>query len=263
VSKICKLIDEELDKDWSIDGIQKAISIILEEQNTLFDDMIKNIENYIELYELLKSILVFQKVTTYNIDNPTIQRGVMYGLLKKDVQGKIAIHNKIFEIRLYNYFVSKIELSNHSLDDYNFQDAYLDPSGNLNMEHVLLKFQEFIKNTYSDKDTDFYERHGRLLLVAFVKPIINGSGFYYLEPQHSYERRSDMIITFNKKEYILELKLWYGEKYHQEGLKQLAGYLESRNHNTGYLVAFNFNKNKEFTNRWNEVNDKKIFEVVV
>jgi len=72
-----------------------------------------------------------------------------------------------------------------------------------------------------------------------------------------------MIITFNKKEYILEFKLWHGEKYHQDGLKQLAGYLESRNHTVGYLVAFNFNKNKEFTNQWNDVDGKKIFEVVV
>jgi hypothetical protein len=72
-----------------------------------------------------------------------------------------------------------------------------------------------------------------------------------------------MIITFNKKEYILELKLWYGQQYHEEGLKQLASYLESRNQTTGYLVAFNFNKNKEFTNRWNEVEGKKIFQVIV
>ena len=72
-----------------------------------------------------------------------------------------------------------------------------------------------------------------------------------------------MIITFNKREYILELKLWYGAEYHTKGLHQLAGYLESRNHTTGYLVAFNFNKNKEFTSAWNEVEGKKIFEVIV
>ncbi len=187
----------------------------------------------------------------------------MYGIIKADKQNRIVIHNKIFEVRLYNYITSKIELSNYTVHPYSFQGSYLDDKGNINMEHVLLKFQEFIKNTYSDKDISFYERHGRLLLIAFIKPIINGSGFYYLENQHSYERRSDMIITFNKQEYILELKLWYGQQYHEEGLKQLAGYLDSRGHNFGYLVAFNFNKNKQFTNQWNEVNGKKIFEVIV
>lgn len=129
----------------------------------------------------------------------------------------------------------------------------MDLQGNLDLERVLIKFQEFIKDTYIDKNQTFYENHGRLLLIAFIKPIINGSGFYYLESQHSYERRSDMIISFNKKEYILELKLWYGPKHHEEGLKQLGRYLESRNQDTRYLVPFNFNSSKEFTSHWTEV----------
>ncbi|MCB1157191.1 MAG: hypothetical protein H7A25_14540 [Leptospiraceae bacterium] len=85
----------------------------------------------------------------------------------------------------------------------------------------------------------------------------------YVESQHSYERRSDLIITFAEKEYILELKVWRGEKYHEEGLSQLAAYLDSRNQTTGYLAIFNFNKNKEFTSSWNEINKKQIFEVRV
>jgi hypothetical protein len=73
----------------------------------------------------------------------------------------------------------------------------------------------------------------------------------------------NMIITFNKKEYILEFKIWHGEEYHKQGLEQLSGYLESKGHSMGYLVAFNFNKNKEFSNQWNEVDGKKIFQVIV
>ncbi|MCB1194387.1 MAG: hypothetical protein KDK90_28400 [Leptospiraceae bacterium] len=46
-------------------------------------------------------------------------------------------------------------------------------------------------------------------------------------------------------------------------MKQLAGYLDSKNHGVGYLVTFNFNKNKEFTNGWRDVDNKKIFEVFV
>ncbi|MBK6608157.1 MAG: hypothetical protein IPH52_28660 [Leptospiraceae bacterium] len=131
---------------------------------------------------------------------------------------KIAIANKIFEIFLYNYISSKLEVANYLKNQNHFESNYLDTSGNLDIHKTLLKFQEFIKNTYSEKDLEFYERHGRLLLISFIKPIINGSGLYYLEPQHSYERRSDMIVTFNKKEYIIELKLWYEESYHSEGL---------------------------------------------
>lgn len=263
VSKICKLIEEDLDREWTLEGIQKAINIILTEQNTLFDDMIKNIENHSELREILQSILVNENNFNYNIDNPVIQMGIIYGIFRRGSTDKLWIDNKIFEVRISNYLISKLEFSNKSLAGFSFQNSYIDSSGNLNMQNILLKFQEFIKSTYSEKDIEFYERHGRLLLIAFIKPIINGSGFYYLEAQHSYERRSDMIITFNKKEYIVELKLWHGARAHKEGLQQLAGYLESRNQPTGYLVVFHFNKNKEFTNLWNEVDGKNIFEVIV
>lgn len=262
VSKLCKLIEEELDKDWTIDGIQNSINLIMSEQNTLFDDMVKNIEAYPDLYQLIQAVLLDNAVIDFNPYNPVVNYGVIYGIFGKN-NNKLVISNKIFEVFLYNYMVSKLEVSNQLKNKIHFVDHYLDSSGNLNMEYILLKFQEFIKSTYSNKNETFYETHGRLLLVAFIKPIINGTGFYYLESQHSYERRSDMIITFNKNEYILELKLWYGQQYHEEGLQQLAGYLETRNQDTGYLVAFNFNQNKEFTNKWNDVNGKKIFEVVV
>ncbi|MCP5496860.1 MAG: AAA family ATPase [Leptospiraceae bacterium] len=263
VSKICKVIDEDLDKDWSMEGIQKAITVILEEQNTLFDDLIKNVENHTELYELLYSILLADIEMEYNVYNPIINIGITYGILSKNVRNKLIVSNKIFEILLYNYMASKLEISKKLSPQLDYRGRYLDENQNLDLENVLLKFQEFIKETYSDKDTQFYERNGRLLLIAFVKPIINGSGFYYIEPQSSYERRMDMVITFNKKEYILEFKLWYGTEYHEKSLEQLAGYLDSRNHGVGYLVTFNFNKNKEFTNGWRELDNKKIFEVFV
>ncbi|MCP5496859.1 MAG: AAA family ATPase [Leptospiraceae bacterium] len=263
VSKICKVIDEDLDKDWSMEGIQKAIDNILKERNTLFDDLIKNVDNNKELYDLLYSILIDSIPIQYNTANPIIDLSNIYGITAEGEYGRLKISNKIFEIYLYNYLISKLETQNLSITHYGFRDNFINNSGDLEIEKILLKFQEFIKETYSDKDTQFYERNGRLLLIAFVKPIINGSGFYYIEPQSSYERRMDMVITFNKKEYILEFKLWYGTEYHEKSLKQLAGYLDSRNHGVGYLVTFNFNKNKEFTNGWRDVDSKKIFEVFV
>ena len=35
VSKLCKTIDEELDKDWSTEGVEKAVKSLLVEKNTL------------------------------------------------------------------------------------------------------------------------------------------------------------------------------------------------------------------------------------
>ena len=47
------------------------------------------------------------------------------------------------------------------------------------MEKTLLKFQEFMYEQYRQKDEKFYETNGRLIFLAYLKPIINGRGFSF------------------------------------------------------------------------------------
>ena len=51
------------------------------------------------------------------------------------------------------------------------------------MEQALRKFQEVMKAEFRSEDTHFLERQGRLLFLCFMKPIINGRGNYYVEPE--------------------------------------------------------------------------------
>ena len=99
--------------------------------------------------------------------------------------------------------------------------------------------------------------------TPFFKPIVNGIGFYFVEAQTGYEKRQDLVITFNGFKYIIELKIWRSKKYHEDGLKQLAGYLDLENQCKGYLVCFNFNKNKEYKSASLECDGKEIFAVWV
>ena len=101
------------------------------------------------------------------------------------------------------------------------------------------------------------------MFLAFVKPIINGVGFYLVEPQTRTNRRMDIVITYNKKRYIIELKLWKGEKYEEKGIHQLVDYLNINDEDKGYLLVFSFNKNKEYINNWIKEDGKDIFEVIV
>lgn len=75
-----------------------------------------------------------------------------------------------------------------------------------------------MKHEYSEKREAFLEADGRLLFLAFISPVINGTGFAFKEVQGGEEKRFDMVITYNKKMYILELKRWNGEEYHKKGL---------------------------------------------
>jgi len=116
---------------------------------------------------------------------------------------------------------------------------------------------------YRSKDEKFVENEGRLIFLAFLKPIINGTGFYFVEPQTRMDNRMDVVVTYNQKKYIIELKIWRGEKYRQEGIEQLAKYLDIQAKDKGYLVQYSFNKIKKYTYQTINYDGKEIFEVLV
>ncbi|MGL4449840.1 MAG: AAA family ATPase [Sarcina sp.] len=264
VSRICQIIDEDLigkeKRGWRIDDVLKAIKLLLDERNTLFDDLIKNLENNKELFEYIYSILVLGVPKVYNGSNPIIDIGEVFGYLTKNKDGLVEVSNRILKEFIYNYMVARV--NDNKMIAYNFKDKFIDGNG-LNMRKVLLSFQQFMKENYSTKDVDFLERHGVLLFLAFIKPIINGIGFDYKEVQISEEKRLDIVISYNQYKYIIETKIWRGEVAHKNGLIQLQNYLEIEGLEMGYLLIFNFNKNKEYLNLEYELGSRKIFEVIV
>lgn len=266
VSRLCQIVDEkiyELDKGpWESEDIQKAVKIILEEKNTLFDSLIKNLENNKELYDYIEDIIVNGNDKGFNSYNPIIEIGSIYGYFKNK-NGKVSISNKIFGEIIYNYMISKLENNYNNIEEYNFKEAFIKKDGGLNIEKILKRFQQFMKEQYSSKDSEFIEHHGRLLFLAFIKPIINGTGFDFKEVQVSEEKRLDVVITYNKFKYIIEMKIWRGLKYHEKGIEQLCDYLNIHDLNVGYLLVFDFNKNKEFKEERSNINGKDIFQVYV
>ena len=159
--------------------------------------------------------------------------------------------------------LSKSRTTYKDMSKYNFKDKFITNEGGLCIEKILLKFQQFIKEQYSHIDAAFIEREGRLLFLAFIKPIINGVGFDFKEVQISEEKRLDIVITYNSFKYIIELKVWRGEKYHKNGVAQLNDYLDIHDMNRGFLLVFNFNQNKEYKKEVVIESKKEIFTVYV
>jgi hypothetical protein len=133
------------------------------------------------------------------------------------------------------------------------------------MELCLRKFAEHYAEIFNDGDIKFIESHGRLLFLSYLKPLINGEGFYHIESQFTDLRRMDIVVDYGREQFIIELKIWHGEQYANEAYKQLCGYLNSKRADTGYLLTFDFRgkSNKESKAEWIEVNGKRIFDVIV
>ncbi|MDO4336825.1 MAG: GxxExxY protein [Eubacteriales bacterium] len=97
----------------------------------------------------------------------------------------------------------------------------------------------------------------------YLKPITNGQGNYYIEAQTRDSKRTDIIVDYHGIQYVIELKLWHGEEYNKRGEEQLFGYLDFYKKDVGYLLSFNFNKNKKTGIHELIKNGKRIMEVVV
>ena len=264
VSRICQCIDEELNRDWTVGGVQKVVKIILEEKNMLFDDLFKNLENDRGLYDYVYELLILGEYKHYTLNNPLVDAGDRYGFFKKTDNGssRVAISNKIFELVITDYYISK-DLCGKKKTGGVLSDVL--NNGVFDMEICLCKFAEHYAELYNKEDLEFLERHGRLLFLSYLKPLINGQGFYHIESQFTDLRRMDIVVDFGRQQFIIELKLWRGETYQAEAYALLCGYLESKHADTGYLLTFDFRgeRNKIRKAEWLAFDGKRIFDVIM
>lgn len=260
VSCLCKKLDERAAR-WNAKNLRMAVKDLLKERNTLFEDVIKNIRNNQEFSNLAEQLLVHGANVAFERSNPTIDLGAMFGILaEKD--GKVAVSNVIFETLILNYFTS-VRATEALVSSEYLEVSHYVRDGRLDMEKVIKKFAAFMKSEYRKEDGAFIERQGRLLFLGFLRPIINGMGYYAVEPQTRKNRRMDIQVFYGQEEFVVELKIWRGEAYEQKGYGQLVDYLEARGLKQGYLVSFCRNRKEVGEGRWIPYRGHEIFESIV
>jgi hypothetical protein len=235
VSRLCEIIHQH-GLPWTGDGVDQAEAALVKEENTLFDDLVKNLDQNPNYADLVRSILLWDARVTFTRYNPAIDLGAMYGVLT-DAGGRISVANIIFETVIYDYFSSLQEV--HQLARLPQGDtSHVIRDGRLDLDAVLDGFSQFMATEYRDQDSSFIEHNARLLFLAFLSPIVNGMGNYAVERETRRSKRMDVTVFFGPEQYIVELKIWRGEAYEDQGIDQLAGYLKSQQQTTGWLLSF-------------------------
>ena len=119
VSSICKKLDEKifggegfetLQRTWTKEGIERAVSIILKKSSPLFENLAKQIDAYPDLYKIVADILYCGKKIPFSLEEKSISLGSMFGYLKEE-QGHVAIANRMFEMCLLNMFMAREAIS--------------------------------------------------------------------------------------------------------------------------------------------------------
>ena len=271
VSSICKQLDEKIfgtegfetmQKTWTKDGIEKAVSIILKKSSPLFESMAKQLDMYDDLYKIVEDIIYCGKKIPFSLEEKSINLGRMFGFLKEE-RGHVAIANRMFEMCLLNMFMAREAISSDVYAQGGSDRIGFIRDNMLDMELVLKKFVEYFTEVFGQRDEKFIEKQGRRIFLIYLKPIINGTGNYYIEAQTRDERRTDVIVDYLGEQFIVELKIWHGSEYNERGERQLTEYLDYYHKDKGYMLSFNFNRNKEMGVKKIQVGDKVIVEAVV
>ena len=162
---------------------------------------------------------------------------------------------------MYNLFVSEEQSAIYT--EGSKDKGQFIQNGRLDMKRILERFIVHFTDLYGKNEDSFIEKVGRKFFLFYLKPIINGTGNYYVEAQTRDEGRTDVIVDYLGEQYVIECKIWHGNAYNERGEKQLEEYLEAYHLDRGYMLSFNFNKKKEVGVKEIQLGDKVLVEAVV
>ena len=264
-SRLCQLVDER-GLGWNHTGMDKAIKLLLVERNTLFESLMGKLSAYPDLKAILRSVLMEGERLPYSADHDGIAQLAMYGFVRRGADNSVQIANRLFETRLYDLFILEDKIAGSRIYDEGDlgRNAYV-RDGRLDMCAVLEGFRQAYVQVFGppEEGERFSEFDGRRQFLLFLKPIINGTGNYYIEAQTRDQTRTDVVVDYAGEQFVIELKVWRGQSRHEEGERQLRGYLDRFGLDVGYMLSFNSGKRKEPGLRRVTVADKLVWEETV
>ena len=248
VNRFAQILTEELDvpktEPIRMAHFLTAHEQMLEEQNTNIQHLLTNIRRDRRFERLLMRITSYEKGVPFSLDDEIINELVIYGVIKKGANRMCEIVNPIYQRRIMQAFkpaVNGLETVYFPEDgDTDFID-YLTSSGELALEALLDNFKDFIARAgfriLQVPETP-QEHVGQNLLYAYLDHFVRVvHADMFLEVQTG-RGRIDLLIIHKAQKYIVETKLWEGNRYYQAGKKQLAAYLKSERVSKGYYVVF-------------------------
>jgi len=127
---------------------------------------------------------------------------------------------------------------------------YVRPDGSLDMAKLMADWQVFWrKDGHLAAEAFRYREAGpHLMLMAFLQRVINGGG--RIEREYGLGRGAlDLMIEWRGQQHAIEVKLRRNTETEEEGLEQLAGYLDHAGLPEGWLVMFDLRSSLSWDER--------------
>ncbi len=215
------------------EDVEKAINLLLYEENSHFDNITEKAKQYKEVF----IDVVFNGVD-YVPGDEEQSLLLTHGLIKADGKA-VRVSNSIYRKRFTRTFFRE----SRAIVDVSLK-GYFKPDGLLNMEAVLSDFEEYIMRIgvsafYQSQKP--YEKTGQFLLTAWLYQFAEaGKGELRYEVPTGLGRM-DILLIYEGHKYIIETKInrSTGDKTLSKAMEQLCRkYLLTEQADEGYIVIF-------------------------
>ena len=248
VNRFAQLLTETLNipktETITMEHFAEAHALLLRENNANLTHLLTNIRRDPRFESLLMRIVSYDRGVQFTLQNEIIGELATYGIITEGTEGVCEIVNPIYQyciIQAFQPLINGLEGDYFSeKSDTDFID-YLTPTGLLLMAPLLDNFKDFIDRAgfrilqVPDTPQEFV---GQYLLYTYLDQFIRSvRGSMFLEVQTG-RGRMDLILLHKGQKYIVETKIWEGERRYQAGKKQLSAYLTLEGAVEGYYVVF-------------------------
>lgn len=252
VNRFAQILTEEMDipktETITMTHFSQAHVEVREEDNANLTHLMTNIRRDLRYKDILMRIVSYERGVRFNPRKEIISELTTLGVIGKAPDGMCQIVNPIYQDCILQAFKPEVNglEQDYFTEGNDFQD-YLTPVADssglrqINMELLLDNFQNFIARVgyrilqVPETPKEFV---GQDLLYAYLDQFVSLiRGAMFLEAQTG-RGRMDMIIVHNGHKYIVETKIWEGERLYDAGKKQLSAYLQLERVREGYYVVF-------------------------
>ncbi len=266
VNRLGQILTEELGiaktEGISIKHFQEAYARLLQDENTHFDTLVKNIRLEGEFKTILIDIIAGQKERRFNRRDKNVQSLVTFGVLKEN-EGFCAIDNPVYQniiIDALTPFINGVEDKYLPEDAEDFTD-YLSKDGEIQMDELLDNFCDFISRAgykILEVPETPQEFVGQYLLLTYLDLFVRKIGGHLYPEVPTGRGRMDIVLLYRDEKHIVETKLWRGEKRYQAGKRQLTAYLDKEGVRKGYYIVFDHRQNAQPRYEREQIAEKEI-----
>jgi AAA+ ATPase superfamily predicted ATPase len=226
---------EEPKRQITADMVEAAIQSLILQRGTHFDSLMARLREE-RIQRVIEPVITGETGRLDPIDDDYLYAKDM-GLIRDD-RGKVEPANPIYGeiiVRTLNWRTQQA-IEEHG---YPYQMPRYLKDGRIDMDYLLRDFQSFWRENAAiwQEKYNYKEAAPHLVLQAFLQRVVNGGGQIARE-MATGTRRIDICVHYKEHKYPIELKLRYGDGTQDEGLKQLAAYMDTLGADTGWLVIF-------------------------